>query len=139
MEHRMFSNSITASSHAALVAALTGVAAFGLMTGTAHAGPDGPKPPTSAGTLYGDPAAAAAFWRYQEYDDDCVPMSVADVVGELTGRQLSEHAIVEVAHSTPSITHSGPVYTIPEKQMHGDGTSFNDEPVLLAHYGIQAV
>src|ERR1700753_1094065 len=119
MEHRMFSNSITASSHAALVAALTGVAAFGLMTGTAHAGPDGPKPPTSAGTLYGDPQAAARFWRYQEYDDDCVPMSVADVVGQLTGHQPSEEAVVKVAQLTHSTVHGGPIYTKPGKRRAG--------------------
>lgn len=112
--------------------------AMGPAAGTAQAAPHPPNPPNSWGTLYGDPEAAAPFWHYQEYDDDCVPMSVADVVGELTGDQPSEHAIVEVAHSTASVTHSGPVYTIPEKQKHGDGTSFNDEPLLLAHYGIQS-
>ena len=120
-------------------AVLAGAVALGLAAAmavgpgmdTAHATPDSPNPPNGTGTLYGDPEAAAPFWRDQQYDDDCVPMAIADVVGELTGSQPSEHAIVEVAHSTPSITHSGPVYTIPEKQKHGEGTSFNDEPMLL--------
>jgi hypothetical protein len=31
--------------------------------------------------MYGDPAAAAKYWRYQKYDD-CVLMSSADVVGQ---------------------------------------------------------
>jgi hypothetical protein len=121
---------------AAGVAALAGAAALVLAAGTAHAMPD---PPRGEGTLYGNPAGAAAFWRYQGYDDDCVEMAVADVVGELTGRQPSEQAIVKVAQSTPSTVHSGPVYTKPKKRSPGSGTSFDDEPALLAHYGIHAV
>jgi hypothetical protein len=135
----MFSNSITAISRAALVAALSGAATFGLVMGTAHAAPDGPKPPASAGTLYGDPQAAARFWRHQEYDDDCVPMSVADVVGQITGNQPSEVAIVDVAHAMPSTIHSGPIYTLPNRGDHGGGAAFGDESALLAHYGIRAV
>ncbi|MCV7444206.1 hypothetical protein H7K33_18385 [Mycobacterium paraense] len=117
------------------VAALAGAAALVLAVGTAHAAPD---PPRGEGTLYGNPAAAAAFWRYQGYDDDCVEMAVADVVGELTGRQPSEQAIVRLAQSTPSTVHAGPVYTKPKKRKPGSGTSFDDEPALLAHYGIRA-
>ena len=143
----MVSTGVATAARAAGAAVLAAAVALGLAAAmavgpgmdTAQAAPHSPNPPNSWGTLYGDPEAAAPFWRYQEYDDDCVPMSIADVVGELTGSQPSEHAIVEVAHSTLSVTHSGPVYTIPEKQKHGDGTSFNDEPILLAHYGIQAV
>ena len=143
----MVGTGVATAARAAGAAVLAGAVALGLAAAmavgpgmdTAQAAPHSPNPPNSWGTLYGDPEAAAPFWRYQQYDDDCVPMAIADVVGELTGSQPSEHAIVEVAHSTPSITHSGPVYTIPEKQKHGDGTSFNDEPVLLGHYGIQAV
>jgi hypothetical protein len=135
--------SIAAAAHAAGVAMLAGVTALGLAIGpamgTAAAAPHSPNPPTSEGTLYGDPTAAAAFWRYQALDDDCVPMSVADVVGEITGNQPSEQVIVGVAHSTPSTIHSGPVYTKPGKGDRGDGTSFGDEPALLAHYRIQAV
>jgi len=128
-------------------ALLAAAASLGLATGmaagpamdTAQAAPHPPNPPNSWGTLYGEPEAAAPFWHYQQYDDDCVPMAVADVVGQLTGNQPSEQAIIEVATSTPSITHSGPIYTIPGSRKHDDGTSFNDEPLLLAHYGIQAV
>lgn len=126
------------------VASTVGVVwALGLAIGagspTAHAVPGAPDPPSGAGTLYGDPAAAAPFWRYQDYDDDCVEMAVADVVGELTGGQPSERAIVKVAQSTPSTVHRGPVYTKPGKHRAGAGTSFDDEPALLAHYGIHAV
>ena len=143
----MVSTGLAAAARAAGAAVLAAGAALGLATGmtlgpamdTAQAAPHPPNPPNSWGTLYGEPEAAAPFWRYQLYDDDCVPMAVADLVGQLTGNQPSEQAIVEVAHSTPSVTHSGPIYTLPEKHKHGDGTSFNDEPALLAHYGIQAV
>jgi hypothetical protein len=72
-------------------------------------------------------------------DDDCVPMAVADVVGELTGHQPSEQAIIKVAQTTPSTVHSGPIYTKPKKRKPGSGTSFEDEPALLAHYGIHGV
>jgi hypothetical protein len=65
-------------------------------------------------------------------------MAVSDVVGELTGQQPSEQAIVTLAQSTPSTAHSGPIYTKPEKRQPGSGTSFDDEPALLAHYGIRA-
>jgi Peptidase_C39 like family len=118
--------------HAGLAAAT----ALALAAGTAHAAPGAPDPPSGTGTLYGDPAAAAPFWRYQEYDDDCVEMAVADVVGELTGHQPSEEAIVKVAQSTHSTVHGGPIYTKPGKRRAGSGTSFDDEPALLAHYGI---
>jgi hypothetical protein len=123
----------------AAVALLTGAAALGLAVGSAQAAPGTPGPPRGAGTLYGDPSAAAAFWRYQQSDDDCVEVAVADVVGELTGKQPSEQQIVKLAQSTPSSVHSGPIYTKPKKHKSGEGTSFDDEPTLLAHYGIRAV
>ncbi len=107
--------------------------------GTAQAAPATPDQPSGAGTFYGDPEAAAPFWHYQDYDDDCVEMAVADVVGELSGDEPSEHAIVKLAQSTPSPSHHGPIYAKPGKRRAGSGTSFDDEPALLAHYGIQAV
>lgn len=128
---------IATVARAAAVAVLTGAAALGLTVGAAQAAPG--TPPSGTGTLFGDPAAAAPFWRYQQYDDDCVEMAVADVVGELTGNQPSERGIVTVAQSTPSSVHPGPVYRKPKKHRSGDGTSFDDEPTLLAHYGIHAV
>jgi len=130
---------IATAARTAGVAVLAGAAALGLTMGTAQATPGPPVPPSSEGTLYGDPAAAAPFWRYQQSDDDCVPMAVADVVGELTGRLPSEQAIIKVAQSTPSTVHPGPIYTTPKKRKPGSGTSFEDEPALLAHYGIHAV
>jgi hypothetical protein len=123
----------------AALALLTGAVALGLAVGSAQAAPGATGPQRGAGTLYGDPNAAAPFWRCQQSDDDCVEMAVADVVGELTGKQPSEHQIVKLAQSTPSSVHSGPIYTKPKRHKSGEGTSFDDEPTLLAHYGIRAV
>jgi hypothetical protein len=53
----------------------------------------------AAGTMYGDPAAAAKWWRHQQFDD-CAIMSSADVIGQLTGKEPSERAIVKKAQST---------------------------------------
>lgn len=127
---------IATVARAAAVAVLTSTAALTLTVGTAQAAPG--NPPSGTGTLYGDPAAAAPFWRYQQYDDDCVEMAVADVVGELTGTQPSEHEVVALAQSTPSSVHPGPIYSKPKKHHSGEGTSFDDEQTLLAHYGIRA-
>jgi hypothetical protein len=130
---------IATAARTAGAAVLVGATALGLTMGTAHAAPGAPDPPSGEGALYGDPAAAAPFWRYQQYDDDCVPMAVADVVGELTGHQPAEQAVIKVAQTTPSTVHSGPIYTKPKKRKPGSGTSFEDEPALLAHYGIHGV
>lgn len=129
------------AARAAAVGSTAAVLATALLLamGTAQAAPGTPDPSSGAGTLYGDPAAAAPFWHYQEYDDDCVEMAIADVVGELSGDAPSEHAIVKLAQSTPSPSHHGPIYAKPGKRRAGSGTSFDDEPALLAHYGIQAV
>jgi hypothetical protein len=54
------------------------VVASGVLLGVA-----GPADATT-GTMHGDPAAAAKYWRYQQYWDDCTRMSSADVVGEMT-------------------------------------------------------
>jgi hypothetical protein len=134
----MTRKSVAAAARSVGVAVLAAGAAAGLAAGTAHAAPGIPNPSRGEGTLYGDPAAAAPFWRYQQYDDDCVEASVSDVVGELTGTRPSEQAVIKFAQSTPSTVHSGPIYTKPKKRKAGDGTSFDDEPALLAHYGIHA-
>ena len=92
----MIGTRTAAAARAAGVAMLAGAAALGLAVGTAHATPG---PPRGEGTVYGNPWAAAPFWRYQGYDDDCVEMAVSDVVGELTGQQPSEQAIVKLAQT----------------------------------------
>jgi hypothetical protein len=139
----MATTRIASATRTAGTAVLAGAAALGLAmslaVGTAQAAPGAPNPPSGEGTLYGDPQAASKYWREQSYDDDCVEMAVADVVGQLTGHQPSEHEIVKVAQTTPSAVHDGPIYTKPKKRHHGEGTSFADEPTLLAHYGLHGV
>jgi hypothetical protein len=135
----MIGTRIAALARTTGVAVLAGAAALSLGIGTAQAAPGTPDPPSSEGTLYGDPTTAAPYWRYQSYDDDCVEMSVADVVGEITGDQPSEHAIVKLAQTTPSPSHPGPIYAKPGKRRHGEGTTFSDEVTLLAHYDIKSV
>ncbi len=90
----------------------------------------GAAPPQAAPGMYGNPGAAAPYWRAQ-HSSDCVEMAVADVVGQMTGSEPSEQQIVSVAENTPSRYDRGPVY-------QGSGTDFRDVPTLLAHYGISS-
>ena len=78
--------------------------------------------------MYGDPAAAAPFWRPQ-HSSDCGEMAVADVVGQITGREPTERQITSLAKNTPSVTGAGPIYH------RRGGTDMSDLPELLAHYG----
>lgn len=94
------------------------------------------------GTMYGDPVVADKYWRYQQYWDDCVLMSSADVVGETTGVEPSEEDIIDMAQSTPSSQGPGPIYTRPADPNNpnsGEGAWFRDIPTLLARYNVGAV
>jgi hypothetical protein len=82
------------------------------------------------GQLYGDPAAAAPYWRYQ-HQQDCGLMAVADVVGQLTGREPSQIGMELRGIFTKSESHRGDVY-------HFDGTSPQDMVLLLQKHGIQS-
>lgn len=101
------------------VTALAAVAAIGL-AGVTHADPNG--------QMYGDPGAAAAYWRYQ-HQEDCGLMAVADVVGQLTGHEPLQIGIELRGIFTPSSDHQGSIYAF-------DGTSPQDMVVLLEHYGV---
>jgi hypothetical protein len=95
----------------------------------------------SSGTMYGDPAAAAKYWRPQRYDD-CVLMASADVIGEVTGEQPSEQAIIAKAESTSSTVHPGSIYAKPadvDDPSSGMGTDVADVPALLARYQVAAI
>jgi predicted double-glycine peptidase len=109
------------------LAALLSAAAGSMVAfaGTADAAPA----PRREG-MHGDPAAAAPYWRYQQQDLDCGEMAVADVVGQITGRELSEDEVTGAAGNIPSVSHPGPIYK------PGAKTKNSDLPVLLAHYGI---
>ncbi|WP_156690007.1 C39 family peptidase [Mycobacterium sp. Marseille-P9652] len=95
----------------------------------------------ASGTMYGDPAAAAQWWRHQKYDD-CVLMSSADIVGQVTGREPSEQSIIKKAQNTPSAIHPGSIYIKPADTKNpnsGQGTMFADVPTLLKLYNVDAV
>ncbi len=107
------------------VSALVVAVAIGLAevsTGLAGADPNG--------QMYGNPAAAAPYWRYQ-HQQDCGLMAVADVVGQLTGREPTQIGIELRGVFTRSETHRGGIYRF-------DGTSPEDLVVLLGKYGIQS-
>jgi hypothetical protein len=110
-----------------VLAALTGA-------GSASLGLVAPAVADPAG-MYGDPAKAAQYWAQQSFGNNCVLMSVAGVVGQVTGQMPSEQQIIGVAQNTPSVAEQGKtVYTDTE----GDGVDTRDISVLLAHYGIHA-
>jgi hypothetical protein len=95
----------------------------------------------AAGTMYGDPAAAARWWHRQKFDD-CVIMASADLIGQITGREPSEDAIIKRAQSTPSTWHPGSIYIKPTNLSDpnsGQGTTFGDVPTLLKLYNVDAV
>jgi hypothetical protein len=78
---------------AAVLAATAAATMLGL-AGAAHAAP--------ADGMYGNPTAAARYWQRQ-HESDCAEMSVADVVGEISGYEPTEQQIDAVAENTPSL------------------------------------
>jgi hypothetical protein len=95
-----------------VVAALTGVGSSSpVLVAPAMADPAG---------MYGDPPKAAQYWVPQSFGNNCVLMSVADVVGQVTGQMPSEQQIIDVAPTIPSAAGAGAtVYT----DANGDGVS----------------
>ncbi len=92
------------------------------LTVVAHADPNG--------QMYGNPQAAAPYWRYQ-IGEDCGLMAVADVVGQVTGKEPSQVGIELRGVFTRSEVHHGGVYSF-------DGTSPQDMVLLLSKYGVQS-
>jgi len=80
------------------------------------------------GQMYGDPQAAAPYWRYQ-HQQDCGLMAVANVIGQLNGREPSQIGMELRGIFTKSESHRGDVY-------HFDGTSPQDMVLLLQKHGI---
>ena len=81
--------------------------------------------------MYGDPAAAAPYWR-QQNSSDCGEMAVADVVGQITGREPTEQQITALAEGTPSTAGAGPIWR------PSGSTDIRNLQVLLWHYWINA-
>jgi hypothetical protein len=130
-----FSTKVAAAARTAGLAALLGAAAAAAVgfAGAAHAAPGAATPDSNhVGGMYGNPAAAAPYWRHQT-SSDCGEMSVADVVGQVTGHEPTEQQITAMAGNTPSTVHSGSIWA------PGKYTANGDLAVLLARYGIGAV
>jgi len=116
----MFSDNLNAKRAAGMATLI--VAAFVGLAGVAHGDPNG--------QMYGNPQAAAAYWRYQ-HQEDCGLMAVADVVGQLTGREPTQVGVELRGIFTKSVAHRGAIYSF-------DGTSPEDMVVLLQKYGVQS-
>ena len=117
------------------IAAVLGAAAAASVAPLAAAAHDATSTPTPNANrivgMYGDPAAAAPYWR-QQHSSDCGEMAVADAVGQITGHEPTEQQINSLAESTPSTAGPGPVW-------HPAGNAdIRNLRVLLAHYGIHA-
>jgi hypothetical protein len=131
--------------HTALTVACIGTAVVTLVSscsyqapaaaspGTSSTATSGPTPASTTG-VYGNPAAAAKYWQQQSLEDNCGLVSVADVVGEITGHAPTERQIIALAEKTPSGTNPGPIY-----RNGGGGVEMADEVVLLDRYGIKSV
>jgi hypothetical protein len=136
----MFNCRIAAGAHAAVVSAFVCIASLV----TAACGPATSSPTTTPATtagVYGNPAAAAPYWRQQSLEDNCGLIAVADVVGEITGHEPTEQQMISLASQTPSETNPGPIYAPPADPSHssGDGgIEMADAVVLLKHYGIKS-
>lgn len=115
------------------VALLSAVAASSVISAAmVHANPGATVPDADHELgMYGDPVAAATYWR-EQHASDCGEMAVADVVGEITGREPSEQQMIALAENTASTAGHKPIWT------PTGTTDIADLPVLLWHYWIRA-
>ncbi|OBB96426.1 C39 family peptidase [Mycobacterium sp. 852002-40037_SCH5390672] len=100
----------------------------------------GPATTTAPG-MYGNPAAAAKYWVAQSLEDNCGLVSVADVVGQVSGNAPSERQMLDLAESTPSGANPGPIYAPRNDPSHSGpngGISMSDLVILLDHFGIKS-
>ena len=121
----MFNSRIATATRNAVVSALVGMATVSFASACGPATPTMTSPTTTSGSygnppstpsptassgMYGDPAAAAKYWHQQSLEDNCGLLSVADVVGQITGHEPTEQQIIALAEKTPSQTNPGPIY-----------------------------
>src|SRR5437660_10215412 len=94
-----------------LVAVLYAIPAAASVVSPAHARREAPVVSLTLSLsrevgMYGEPAVAAAFWR-EQHASDCGEMAVADVVGQITGREPTEQEITALAENTSSTAGQG--------------------------------
>jgi hypothetical protein len=132
----MFTSRIATAARTAAVVASIGMASVPLVSGCHST-----TASTSSAAVYGDPAAVAQYWRQQSLEDNCGLMSVADVIGEITGKEPTEQQMITLAQNTPSGTNPGPIYASSVDPSHANGNGgveMADLVVLLDHYGIKS-
>src|ERR1700686_2715119 len=153
----MFNSRIATAARNAVVGAVVGMAPVSLASACGPATPTMTSPTTTSGIygnppttqsptptsgMYGAPAAAAKSWQQQSLEDNCGLLSVADVVGQITGHEPTEQQIIALAEKTPSQTNPGPIYAPPADPIPSNGSGgieMADAVVLLAYYGIKSV
>lgn len=151
----MFTSRIASAARTAAVGACVGMTCVSVVSACGSASPALPRTaqpsssaeshsnapsPQSAG-VFGNPGSAARYWEQQSLEDNCGLVSVADVVGEITGHEPTEQQVVEVAEATLSQTNPGPIYAPRNDPSHASGNGgieMADEVVLLDHYGIKS-
>jgi hypothetical protein len=139
----MFTSRIATAARTVAVVAFVGMASVPLVSGC-HSTTASTSSRSSAAAstgVYGDPAAVAKYWRQQSLEDNCGLMSVADVVGEITGNEPTEQQMITLAQNTPSGTNPGPIYASSTDPSHADGNGgveMADLVVLLDHYGVKS-
>lgn len=109
--------------------------AFAVLAGPPSVGLTLAAPAAAEPGMFGDPAKASQYWARQSYGNNCALMSVAGVVGQITGHMPDEEEVIEVAKNTPSVKGDGKTVYADES---GDGVVTRDLPPLLAHYGIHS-
>ena len=91
------------------------------------------------GLLYGDPTEHAAYCEPQTQNYDCVEMSAADVIDQVTGQDVSEASITAEAQQLTSGYDVDPMTGQPDHLYDpNSGTDLRDAPALLETYGVQA-
>ena len=129
---RAFTRRLGAAASSAKIVVLVLVATAASLVASAsavHAAAARPVNPDVG--MYGDPVAAAPYWR-QQHTSDCGEMAVADAVGQITGDEPDEQRITALAESTPSRVRRGPIWNLTAD------TDIRDLPVLLEQYRIKA-
>lgn len=123
----------TAARTVGLVALLSATAAAPvILAAGVHANPGAPAPDADHELgMYGNPVAAAPYWR-EQHASDCGEVAVADVVGQITGREPTEQQMIALAENTPRITGYGPIWK------PTGTTDIADLPILLWHYWVRA-
>jgi hypothetical protein len=91
------------------------------------------------GLLYGNPMEHAAYCEPQTQNYDCVEMSAADVIEQITGQDVSEATITAEAQQLTSGYDIDPLTGQPDHLYDpNSGTDLRDAPALLETYGVQA-